>query len=115
MAKYISDRHYEFYKNIFKDKITRKTTPDNLWDLIHVELLNETTEIRIDLKKANIKFTINEVDYKCTRDRNEIIIMSETGNVVDEKYDLLTQDVIDYIIDNKLIKIKKSRKKKEKN
>ena len=44
-----------------------------------------------------------------------IKIISETGNVVDEKYDLLTQDVIDYIIDNKLIKIKKSRKNKEKN
>lgn len=115
MAKYISDRHYEFYKNIFKDKITRKTTPDNLWDLIHVELLNETTEIYIDLKKANIKFTINEVDYNCIRDRNEIIILSDSGNVVNEKYELLINDVINYIIDNKLIKTKKSRKKKEKN
>jgi hypothetical protein len=115
MAKYISDKQYEFYKNIFKDKITRKTTPDNLWDLIHVELLNETTEIYIDLKKANVKFTINEVDYNCIRDRNEIIIISDSGNVVNEKYELLINDVIDYIIDNKLIKTKKPRKKKEKN
>lgn len=115
MAKYISDKQYEFYKNIFKDKITRKTTPDNLWDLIHVELLNETTEIYIGLKKANIKFTINEVDYSCIRDRNEIIITSDSGNVVNEKYELLINDVINYIIDNKLIKTKKPRKKKEKN
>lgn len=115
MAKYISDRHYEFYKNIFKDKITRKTTPNTLWELIYCELLNETAEIKIDLKQAKIKFIINDTNHECSRNRNEIIILSDTGNVVDEKYDLLTQDVIDYIIDNKLVKIKKSRKKKEKN
>lgn len=115
MAKYITDKQYDFYKNIFKDKITRKTKPNDLWELIHVELLKETTEIRIDLKQAKIRFIINEVTHECLRDRNEIILVSTTGDVREEKYELMLNDVIEYIIDNKLIKIKKPRKKKEKN
>lgn len=115
MAKYISDKQYDFYKNIFGGKITRKTNFDTLWELIQIELLNDSAEIYVDLKNARIRFVLNDIFYECSRNRNEIIIMSNIGNVIEEKYDLLIFDVVDYIIDNKLIKTKKSRKKKEKN
>lgn len=110
MAKYISSELYKKYSALIPFEFKRKSTPYELWDLVADNFKVEETEILVGLKDAYIKFKIKDKDCKCVRPSNQILIINDHGDVIDERYELLIIDALEYILKNKFIK--KQRKKK---
>lgn len=112
MGKYIEEHVYSAFKDYLQDKLVKKTTLYELWDLIYEDLI-EDAEIKIDLQRAKIFFIINKKEYTISRPRNEILIRNENGSLKEEQYDILINDAINFIIENNLIKKQKKIKKEK--
>ena len=111
MGKYINEKLYEGFKDHLGNKLVKKTTFEQLWELLYDDVIKDV-EIRIGLKEAKVKFIVQEEEFEFTKNRKDIIIEADNGNVIDEKYDALLNDALEYIIDNKLLKKKKKKDKK---
>ena len=48
------------------------------------------------------------------RKRNEVLIETESGDIKDEKYEVLILDALKYMLDNRVFAKKNMKKKKEK-
>lgn len=110
MAKYISSELYKKYSTLIPIEFPRKSTPYELWNLVADNFKIEDTEILVGLKDAYITFKIKGTDCKCIRPSNQIIIINANDDVVEERYELLVIDALEYILNNKFIKKQKKKK-----
>ena len=116
MAKYITKNlHKKFSKLI--PELARKTTPEDLWNTVcdRCEIEGEMTVDTVKTKKAVLEFTVLNKNYRVERDAKEIYPVSNTGDVKDERYDLLILDALEIIAGLKLWRKKERKNKKEKN
>ena len=63
---------------------------------------------------AQIKFWVGEIEHKCSRKRSEVLIETDTGDIKEEKYEVLILDALKYMLDNRVFAKKNMKKKKEK-
>ena len=57
---------------------------------------------------------IGEIENKCSRKRSEVLIETDTGDIKEEKYEVLILDALKYMLDNRVFAKKNMKKKKEK-
>ena len=113
MAKYINSDLNTRFSKLLKVELPKKTTLETLWNQVYDNLLTEA-EITIQKDIAQIRFWVGEIEHKCSRKRNEVLIETDSGDIKDEKYEVLILDALKYMLDNRVFAKKNMKKKKEK-
>lgn len=111
MAKYISPELYTAYKKLMPNLIKKKITPTDLWDIVYDYILDDAA-IKVGVKIATIEFVIKDKKYTCNRPTSEIYVVSSSGDTKEENYNILINDALNYIIENKLLKKRTLKLKK---
>lgn len=103
MAKYISPELYTIYKELIPTLVKRKITLTDLWNIVYDYILDDA-EIKVGLITSTIDFIIKDKKYTCSRPSSEIYMVSPSGDVKEENYNILIKDALEYIINKKLLK-----------
>lgn len=103
MSKYISLELYKAYKELMPNQVKRKISLIDLWNKIYDYVLDDA-ELKVGLKTATLEFIIKDKKYSCSRPTSKIYVVSSSGDVKKENYNILVQDALEYMMNKKLLK-----------
>lgn len=112
MKKEFSEKIYKKYLKLVPE-LKNTVSVENLWNTIS-EMYNIEASIKIGKTIGKIDFTLDNNAYTLTRKTNEIQTFTPSGSIKEENYNLLLKDALEYIVLNKLISKKKTKKNNSK-
>lgn len=97
---------YKYFAKHIKD-LERGCSVEELWDQA-VDHLGVEGSIAVRKGVAKIVYTVGGIEHECTRPANEVLVY-KGSDLKEEKYELLLNDALSHIVQDKMLDKKKKR------